>query len=142
MCRGFFCSSTSTCGALCRIPLFPLCFAESIPCAPTVEVYPRGPWTVITFRHLFVKVNDGYVRFIVQSLPPFAASNNFSCEVSRLYLGLFIPEMDRSDLCFFSGTARRLFMLWYVVRLSSARLIVSSTCLNDWYWAVIHRSSS
>ena len=34
-------------------------------------------WTVVTFRHLFVKVNNAYERFIAKSLSPFAASNNF-----------------------------------------------------------------
>ena len=60
-------------------------FAESLPCAKTVEASPRSPWTVMTFRHLFVKVNDAYVRFLAQSLLPFAASNNFRWEVRRLY---------------------------------------------------------
>ena len=40
---------------------------------------------VITFCHIFVKVNDAYVRFIAQSLSPFAASNNFGWEVNMLY---------------------------------------------------------
>ena len=66
-------------------PIFPLCFAASIPCAQTVETSPCVPWVIITFCQLFVKVYDVYVRFIAQSLPPFAASNNFSWEVSRLY---------------------------------------------------------
>ena len=64
---------------------FPLCLAASIPCAQMVETSPCGPCAVITFCQLFVKVNDVYVRFIVQSLPPFVASNNFSWEVNRLY---------------------------------------------------------
>ena len=68
---------------LCRTST--LCFAASIPCAQTVETSPCGPWVIITFCQLFVKVNDVYVRFIAQSRPPFAASNNFSLEVSRLY---------------------------------------------------------
>ena len=50
--------------------------------------------------------------------------------------------MERSDLCF-SGFARRLFILSYVLRLSNASSIVFfSTCLNDCYWTVIHRSSA
>ena len=74
---GFFCSSTSTCGVSCvEPPLRPLCFAASIPCAQTAEASPHGPWTVIIFRHLFVKVNDVYVRFIVQPLPSFAGSDD------------------------------------------------------------------
>ena len=35
----------------------------------TVEASPHGPWTVVTFRHLFVKVNDAYMWFIAQSHP-------------------------------------------------------------------------
>ena len=42
-------------------------------------------WTAVTFHQLFVKVNNTYVRFIAQSLPPFAASNNFYGEVCVLY---------------------------------------------------------
>ena len=68
---------------LCRTST--LCFSESIHCAQTVDSSPCGPWAVITFCQLIVKVNDIYVRFIAQSLPPLAASNNFSWEVSRLY---------------------------------------------------------
>ena len=79
MCRGFFGSSTRTCGVSCvKLPLLSLCLVASVPRAQTVETFPRGPWTVVTFRHLFVKVNNAYVRFIAKSLPPFAASNNFA----------------------------------------------------------------
>ena len=86
VCRGFFCFSTSTYGVSCvELPLFHVCFAASISCAQTVETSPCGPWAIITFCQLFMKVNDVYVRFIAQSLPPFAASNNFSWEVCRLY---------------------------------------------------------
>ena len=43
----------STSGVSCvELPLFPLCFTASIPCAQTVEASPCGPWTVITFRLL------------------------------------------------------------------------------------------
>ena len=56
----------------------PVCFAESIPCAQMVDAFSCGPWAVITFCQLFVKVNDLYVRHIAQSPPPFAVSNNFS----------------------------------------------------------------
>ena len=48
----------------------------------TVDTSVCGPWDIITFCQLFVKINDVYVRFIAQSLPPFAASK----EVSRLYI--------------------------------------------------------
>ena len=34
------------------------------PCAQTVESFSRGPWTVVTFRHLFVKFNNTYVRLL------------------------------------------------------------------------------
>ena len=79
LCRGFFCSSTSTCGVSCvELTLLSLCLAASVSRAQTFEASPpRGPWTVVTFHHLFVKVNNAYVRFIAKSLPPFAASNNF-----------------------------------------------------------------
>ena len=41
MCRGFFCFSTSTSGVSCvQFPLFPVCFAVSIPCAQTVKTSP------------------------------------------------------------------------------------------------------
>ena len=65
---------------ICRVklPPLPLCFAVIAPCAQTVEACPRVPGTVVTFRHLFAKVNNAYVRFIAQSLPPFAATNDFS----------------------------------------------------------------
>ena len=76
MCRSVFCSSTSTCGVFCvELTLLLLYFAASIPCAQTVEASPHGPWTVITIRHLFVKMNDAYVRFIAQSVLPLAASD-------------------------------------------------------------------
>ena len=69
----FLCFSTSTCGVSCvELPLFPLCFAASIPCAQTVEISVCGLWAVITFCQLFVKINYVYVRFIAQSFPPFA----------------------------------------------------------------------
>ena len=47
--------------------------------------FSRGPWTVVTFRHLFVKVNNAYERFIAMFPPPFAASNNFCWEVYGLH---------------------------------------------------------
>ena len=60
-----FCVSTSTWGVSCvELPFFLLCFAASIPCAQTVETSPCGPWAILNFCHLFVKVNDVYVRFI------------------------------------------------------------------------------
>ena len=62
ICRGLFCSSTDTCGvSSVELPFFRelLCFAASIPCAQTVEVSPRGPWTVVTLRH-----SIAYVCFI------------------------------------------------------------------------------
>ena len=68
-----------------ELPLYYLCFAASISCAQTVATFQCGPWAIITFYQLFVKVNDIYVRFIAQSLPPFAAYNNVCWEVSRLY---------------------------------------------------------
>ena len=72
----FFCSSTNTCGVSCvELPLLPLCIAASIPCGQMVDTSPRGPWTVITIRHLFVKFNYVHVRFI-------AASNNFRWNVT------------------------------------------------------------
>ena len=43
---------------LCKISLFALCFAVSILCAQMVETSPCGPWAIITFSQLFVKVND------------------------------------------------------------------------------------
>ena len=58
-----------------ELSVLPLCFAAVVPCAQTVEASPRGPWTVVTFRHPFVKVKASYVWFIAQSLPPFAAYN-------------------------------------------------------------------
>ena len=86
VCRGFFRSSTSTCGVSCvELPLLSLCLAASVPRAHTVEAFPHGPWNVVTFRHLFLKVHDANVRFIAKSLPPFAASNNFCWEVCGLY---------------------------------------------------------
>ena len=39
-----------------------------------VEASPCGSCIVITICHLFVKFNDACVRFISQSLPPFAVS--------------------------------------------------------------------
>ena len=59
--------------------------AASVPRSQIVEKFPRGPWTVVTVRHLFVKVNNAYVRFIAKSLTPFAASNDFFWEVCGLY---------------------------------------------------------
>ena len=59
--------------------------AASVPGVQTVEVCPRGPWTVVPFCHLFVKVNNAYERFIAKSLPLFAASNNFCWEGCGLY---------------------------------------------------------
>ena len=53
-----------------------LCFTASVSRAQTVEEFPRGPWTVVTFHHLLVKINNAYARFIVKSLPPFASSND------------------------------------------------------------------
>ena len=47
---------------------------------------PRGPCTIVTFRYHFVKVNDVYVRFIAQFLPPFAASVSV-CEHVSLCVG-------------------------------------------------------
>ena len=38
-----------------------------------------------SFHHLFVKVNDAYVRIVAQFLLPFAASNDISWKGSRLY---------------------------------------------------------
>ena len=55
---------------------FPFFLCALLQGAQTVQTYPCGPWVVITFCHLFVKVNDAYVWFIAQPLPPFAASNN------------------------------------------------------------------
>ena len=70
------------CGVSCvERPLLSLCLGASVPRAQTLEAFPRGPWTVVTFRHLFVKVNNAYVRFIAKSLPPFVASSNFCWEV-------------------------------------------------------------
>ena len=68
-----------------HLPRISLCFAASVPRAHTVEVFPRGPWTVLTFCHLLVNVNNVYVLFIAKSLPPFAASNNFYWDVCCLY---------------------------------------------------------
>ena len=62
---------------------FSVC-AASVPHAHTVEEFPRGPWIVVTFRHLFVKVNNIYVRFIEMSLPQFGESNNVFCKVYGL----------------------------------------------------------
>ena len=77
----------STCDVSCvELQLLPLCFAASIPCVQTVDASPCGPWTVISFRHLFVKVNDVYVRFIAQSLPPFATSKK---------VGLRLLDMEK-----------------------------------------------
>ena len=46
--RGFFCSSTSTCGvSSVELPLLSLCLAVSVPRAQTVEAFPRVPWTVV-----------------------------------------------------------------------------------------------
>ena len=43
VCRGFFCSSTSTCGVFCgELLLLPLCLAANVPRAHTVETFPRG----------------------------------------------------------------------------------------------------
>ena len=79
-------SLCSTCGVFhVELPLFPLCLAASIHCAHTVMTSTCCPCAIITFCQLFVKVNDVYVRFIAQSLPPFAASKHFSWEVSKLY---------------------------------------------------------
>ena len=83
---GNFCSSASTCGvSYVEHPL--LCFrhAASVLHAQMVEAIPRGPGTVVTFLHLFVKVNNAYVRVMAKSLPPFAASNKFCWEVCWLY---------------------------------------------------------
>ena len=78
--------STVTCGVSCvELPLLSLCLAESVPRAQTVEEFPHGPGTVVTFRIPFVKVNNAYVRFIANYIPPFAASNNFCWEVCGLY---------------------------------------------------------
>ena len=82
---GFFCSSTYICG-VSGVVLVSLCLAASVPRAQTVEAFPHGPWTVY-FRHIFLKVNITYVRFIVKSLTPFSASNNFCWEVFGLYTG-------------------------------------------------------
>ena len=68
---------------LCKTSTFLAYFAASVPCVPAVEAFPRGPWTVVTFLHL-LKVNDAYVWFIGQSLPPLAAPNDFRWYVSRL----------------------------------------------------------
>ena len=76
-------------GMLClsawRMMFVKMVLAASIPCPQTVETFPCGPWSIITFCQLFVKGYDVYVRFIAQSLPPFDASNNFSLEGCRLY---------------------------------------------------------
>ena len=54
-----------TCSISCvELPRLSLCFATSILSAQTVEASPRGRRTVISFRHLFVKVNDACVQFI------------------------------------------------------------------------------
>ena len=79
------CSVVSEAHLVSPLPLLILCFAACLPCAQTVEASPRGPWNVITLRHLFMKVNDAYVRFVAQSLPPFATSINFSRKVIWLY---------------------------------------------------------
>ena len=77
--RDLFFSSTSTCDVYCvELPLLPLCFAASITCARTVVASTRGPRTVIIFRHLFVKVNYAYVRFIAKLLPTFGASTKLA----------------------------------------------------------------
>ena len=55
---------------------FLLCACCKCTLCADVDIFPHGPWTVVTFRHLFVKVNDTYVRFI--TFPPFAAFNYFS----------------------------------------------------------------
>ena len=60
------------CDYICRT----LCPAASVPRAQTAEAFPCGPRSVITFRHLFVNVDNAHVRVIAKSLPPFAASNN------------------------------------------------------------------
>ena len=65
--------------------IFVLLFFYAYMYAQKVETFPRGPLTVITFRHLFVKVNNAYVWFVSKSLPPFAASNNLCWEVCGLY---------------------------------------------------------
>ena len=58
----FLCSSKSTCGVSCvEHPLLYLCLAASVPRAQTDEAFPRGPLTVVTFLHLFVKVNNTYM---------------------------------------------------------------------------------
>ena len=58
----FFLLCHNTCGVSCvELSLIPLFLSASIPCAETGDASPRGPWTVITFRHLVVKVNDAYV---------------------------------------------------------------------------------
>ena len=75
-----------TCGVSCVEPLLlSLGLAASVPRAQTDEEFPRGPWTVVTFRHPFVKVINAYVRFTARSLPPFPVSTNFSCEVCGLF---------------------------------------------------------
>ena len=59
VCRGFFCSSTRTCGVFSvKRPLLSLYLDASVPRVQTVEAFPRGHWTVVTFRHLFVKVTN------------------------------------------------------------------------------------
>ena len=61
--------TTVACGVSCvELPLVHLRFVASVACAQMVEAYTRGPWTVVTFRHLFVKVIDVHVCSIVQSL--------------------------------------------------------------------------
>ena len=68
----------------------------------------RGPWTVLTVRRLFVKVYDAYV----QSLPQFAAFNNFCWEISRLYtfgcvaMGSAVLFILRSRLFLYSEGSR------------------------------------
>ena len=59
-----------------------MCFAANVPCAQTVEASPCGPWTVISFCHLFEKVSDAYVRFIAQPILPFAAFNNLAVKLA------------------------------------------------------------
>ena len=44
-----------------QAPLFPLCFAASIPRAQTVDTSSCGPWAIITFCQFFAKVNEVYV---------------------------------------------------------------------------------
>ena len=52
------------------------CFAASVSCAQMVEASSRGPWTVLTFCDIFVKLNDTTL-FVAQYLTPFAASCDF-----------------------------------------------------------------